>query len=480
MEERQFHPLDYVSVLQRRKWWFIVPMLLCTVAGVLLAVFLPRTYRSVAEIGVAAPTLAPELLRGLSSLDPAERQRAISQQLLSRTVLERVVREERIAPERPVEASVDLLRQNIEINVARPIGNPSSRSGLDSFQLSYLGSTPERTQAIANRIAYVFVEENSRTRTEVAQNTSEVLAQQLRVSQDRLADIERQLGAKKQQNIGQLPDQINANISMLNGLRQQQESLSLQLRGEQERLSMIESQLEGMRQGAGGSAITTAGASAIQIAQSRINQLQQELMQGRALGWLDKHPEIVRLETELKAARAELASAQKSNGAGPEYLQNDPMYRQKLAERDQARIRIRAIERELGLTRGSIAQLTRRVEAAPMVEQDLASLVREHELEKRRYEDLSSKHQNALMAEELARKQGGERFSVLYPATLPGAPEKPNIIRLLIMSVGLGFALGAGLVVLREFMDRSVHDARGLTEFDIPVLGEIPRIHGAS
>ena len=80
-------------------------------------------------------------------------------------------------------------------------------------------------------------------------------------------------------------------------------------------------------------------------------------------------------------------------------------------------------------------------------------------------------------AEDVARKQGGERFSVLYPATLPTVPESPNILRLLIMAVGLGFALGAGLVVVREFLDRSVHDARSLqTEFEIPVLGEIPRI----
>ena len=28
MEERHFHPLDYVSVLQRRKWWLIVPIAL--------------------------------------------------------------------------------------------------------------------------------------------------------------------------------------------------------------------------------------------------------------------------------------------------------------------------------------------------------------------------------------------------------------------------------------------------------------------
>jgi capsular polysaccharide biosynthesis protein len=51
----------------------------------------------------------------------------------------------------------------------------------------------------------------------------------------------------------------------------------------------------------------------------------------------------------------------------------------------------------------------------------------------------------------------------------------------MMMSLALGLALGAGLVIARELLDRSVHDARALqNEFEIPVLGEIPRIHGAS
>jgi capsular polysaccharide biosynthesis protein len=41
--------------------------------------------------------------------------------------------------------------------------------------------------------------------------------------------------------------------------------------------------------------------------------------------------------------------------------------------------------------------------------------------------------------------------------------------------------LGGALVVGRELMDRSVHDARALqSEFEVPVLGEIPKIHGAA
>ena len=36
-------------------------------------------------------------------------------------------------------------------------------------------------------------------------------------------------------------------------------------------------------------------------------------------------------------------------------------------------------------------------------------------------------------------------------------------------------------VIGREFLDRSVHDARALqNEFEVPVLGEIPRIHAVA
>jgi capsular polysaccharide biosynthesis protein len=82
------------------------------------------------------------------------------------------------------------------------------------------------------------------------------------------------------------------------------------------------------------------------------------------------------------------------------------------------------------------------------------------------------------MNEDLARKQGGERFAVLNPAFLPTSPVSPDILKLMLMAIAAGFVLGAAAVVGREFMDRSVHDARALqTEFEVPVLGEIPRIH---
>ena len=475
IEEHRFHPLDYMSVVRRRMWWFIAPVVFCIIVGVALCVFLPREYLSQATIGVAAPTLAPELLKGVSSLDKDERQRAISQQLLSPTVLQRVVREEKINPEQPVDQVAQWLRSNVEqnISVPNPITKSDSPRGLDSFNLGYTDSDPGRAQRIANRIAYVFVEENSKSQIERTENTSEVLSQQVQASAARLGSLEDDLRVKKQANMGRLPDQVNANVALVNGLRSQFESLSNQLRGEQDRLSQIEAQIESMRQG--GTGMTAASTTAIQAAQNRVNELQKQLAVARTV-YTEKHPEIARLNEELSGARKDLAAAQQQSGSD-NGLATDPLYKQKVQEREAAKLRIRDLQRASQAAQSQIQLYQARVDAAPMVEQELASLEREYQLEKQRYGDLSSKHQQAQMTESLARKQGGERFSVLYPANLPSRPTKPDMLRIMLLAIAGGLMLGAASAMGREFLDRSVHDVRALQdEFEVPVLGEIPRI----
>ena len=54
---------------------------------------------------------------------------------------------------------------------------------------------------------------------------------------------------------------------------------------------------------------------------------------------------------------------------------------------------------------------------------------------------------------------------------------EPQPLKIMAIALALGLVLGAGAAVGREFLDRSVHDSRALqSEFEVPVLGEIPRI----
>ena len=150
-------------------------------------------------------------------------------------------------------------------------------------------------------------------------------------------------------------------------------------------------------------------------------------------------------------------------------------------DRDAARARIRTLQAAESQARAQIASYQSRVDATPMVEQDLAPLERDAELERDRYKTLTLNFEAARSTEDIARKQGGERFSVLYPA-YPGRPSNPGLpIKLFVMALAAGCVLGGGLMIGREFLDRSVHDARALqSEFAVPVLGEIPRISGAA
>jgi polysaccharide biosynthesis transport protein len=477
-----FHPLDYLSLVHRRKWWIIVPAVLCIVVSGLLAAFLPRVYRSAATITVSSPAISAELLKQAGPSSREERIRAVSQQLLSRAVLEQVVRDEHLAPDGNIDAAVDRLLQPDRIKVEpTELLKQVAKEGLqlDAFLLSYAGSTPGEAQRVADTLARVFVEASSRTREARAEDTSAFIATQLASSKARLDQIESRLRTAKESYMGRLPEQTQSNLSIAAGMRQQLESTAIALRGEQDRLSMIERQIDGMKQGAGD--IALSGRGSMSSSQVRVLQLQQELANARGV-YTEKHPEIQRLQEDLAAAKRDAAAdRERPEEDRLQTLQVDPGYRQLLADRETARLRVRDLQRAESQMRAQVASYQSRVEAAPMVEQQLASLQREYDLEKRQYSELSNKLQSAELAENLERRRGGEQFQVLYAAYVPRQPESPNVMRLLLLGVALGIALGGAAGVAREYLDRSVHDLRGLqAEFDVPVLGEISRISPAA
>ncbi len=106
-DQYSVHPLDYMAVVHRRKWWFVAPLVLCLAAGAAAVVFWPKTYLSRAAIGVQSPALSPDFLKGVSSMDPTERQRAVQQLLFSPEVIDRAIREEKINRAKPGAGAVN-------------------------------------------------------------------------------------------------------------------------------------------------------------------------------------------------------------------------------------------------------------------------------------------------------------------------------------------------------------------------------------
>jgi polysaccharide chain length determinant protein (PEP-CTERM system associated) len=478
MEDTRVHALDYLKVFKRRKWWLAAPILASIVVGALLVRLLPKDYRSNATLAVAAPIVSPNLVNESSPLDNQERLRALSQQLVSAAILSRVVREEGTS-DGTGEQQIAQLRRAIAISVPEPVASTSEPRRLDTFVVSYSDSDPARAQRINNRLLNVFVDESSKTRVSRAEDTSAFLSTRLQMSQSHLAELEAQVRSAKEAHMGQLPEQTPANLSTLSGLRQQMEANATALRGEQDRLSMIERQLDGMRQGSNDITIVPQGRDPLQVQSpdTRVLMLERELAATRAV-YTDRHPEVQRLEEELRTARADAAADRQRPAADRlAQLRLDPAFRQLTADREMARLRVRDLQRGESELQRQIALYQARVEAAPRVEQALAGVQRDYDLEKQQYSRLSEKLHTAVIAESVERDRGGEEFTVLYPASLPSEPIKPIPWRVMVISMMVGVCLGGGATFAREYLDRSVHDVHDLKdEFDLPVLGEVGRI----
>jgi polysaccharide chain length determinant protein (PEP-CTERM system associated) len=401
----------------------------------------------------------------------------MSQQLTSHSILARVVREEGLGNGSPDDPEIGRIRGTIQVSVPDPVAITNEPRRLDTFFVSYSDGDPARSQRIANRVAAVFVDETSKAREERAEDTSAFIATELRASQARLADLEGRLRTSKEAYMGRLPEQTQANLETLNGLRQQLQTNAMALRGEQDRLSMIERQIEGMRQGSADVLVMARGSDAVLPPETRVITLQRELAAARAM-YTDRHPEVQRLRDELEAARSDAAAnREKPEADRLAQLQLDPAYRQLVADREMARLRIRELQRGSEDAQRQIGVYQGRVEAAPMVEQQLASVQRDYDLAKAQYNDLSSKLHAAMIAESVERNRSGEQFTVLYPAPFPTEPTKPIPLRVMLVAILGGVFLGGGLTLGREYLDRSVHDVRDLRdEFDVPVLGEVAPI----
>jgi polysaccharide chain length determinant protein (PEP-CTERM system associated) len=459
-------------------WWFITPVVLAILAAAALVTWLPRTYQSAATIGVSLPSMAPELLHQQARISPEERARSITQTVFSPAVLERVVREEGFDKHMKVNEAASLVRSRVEVAMIRP--EPGQPVGMEEFAIAYRDTTPHMAQRVANRLADVFVLESSRKREVRAEETSAFIGKQLEASQQRLSLLEGQLRTAKESFMGALPEQTHANVAMVTGLQQQLETTGSAMRGEQDRLSMVERQIAAMKAGAANEVSVPGTLSTASSAAVRVVALERELEVARG-NYTDKHPEIVRLKDELAAAQASVEAEQKRpESERVATLRVDPTYRALLSDAERARMRIRDLQRQESQIRAQIGMYRARVDSAPRVEQQMATLTREYELEKAQYGDLMNRKRNAEIAENLERSRGSEQFFVLKSAAFPIEPESPKPLRVWTVTILLGLVLGGALALGREYLDRAVHDARALNDLDLPVLGEIPRIaHGA-
>ena len=479
----------YLTLVSRRRWFIIVPFCLAVIVGMALIFMLPKIYEATTMILVQPQRVPEKMVASVVDSDIENRINTLSQQVLSRSNLERVMDQFKLFSDPKsanmlMEDKLESLRKRIKVEVGRAT---RSRREADSFTISFRSSDPQTTMQVANGLATFFIDENLKSREGMAVGTSDFLESELEAMRKRLEEQEQLLKKFREKNMGELPEQLDSNLRILDTLKTQLAQKEDSLRSARVSLVALESEMS-IRQGAIAAMRPPPGPAATgreNEDQMSLDQLKDKLAGLRA-SYTDQHPDVVRLKTRIDKLEKQQASAPPAADKEGEDGATTGRYASAQLNAETTRQKavilgsIRALEAEIARGNQEIRDHQRRIEATPRREQELLTIKRDYENIKASYSSLLNRKLEADIGVNMEKKQKGEQFQVIDVARLPQKPVSPDLPKLFMITVVAGLGLGAGFVFLLETMDTSVRRLDNLEEeIGLPVLAMVPRIFTA-
>jgi polysaccharide biosynthesis transport protein len=473
--------LEFLLALwSRRKWVALLVFTAVLAAAVSITVSLPDLYRATATVLVETQHVSEDLVRSSVSAELETRLQTIREDVMSRARLGDLITRLGLYPElRAKGVAFDTIIERMRKDVDLDLNSASAagtRAPTIAFAIKYTGRNPQTVAQVANMLASLYVAENTKIREGQAARTAEFLKTQLAEVKNELDAQERRASEFNLSHLGELPQQVSANLASLERLNTQ-----LRLNGENQvrtmdRRERLERQLTELAS----APATIAADQANATAPEQAAKLKQQLEQLRKK-YTDQYPEVIRVQAELEDLERQLSEhaavanpAARSSAAAASSLDPRARLLQAIADDDAE---LAALKNEETAFRKAIASYEQRVENVPRREEELSTLSRDSASTKDRYDTLLKRYEEAQLASSLEQGQKVEQFRILDAAIPPREPTAPSRARLFAIGFCLAIGLAVGSVLLLEKLDTAFHDIDDLRAFvTVPTLFSIPRI----
>jgi polysaccharide chain length determinant protein (PEP-CTERM system associated) len=481
---RSYNIDDYIEILRRRIWYLVIPFLVIIIGTVLYVTFAPRLYKASTLVLVTPQKVPESLVPSTVTSRIEERLQSISQEVMSRTRLEQVINEFGLYKSESKnltrEEIVEKMQKDIKVEL------PTKKEEKGYFTIGYISKDPNMATAIANRLASLFIEENLKLREQQAVGTTEFLTSELTTKKAKLEELEAAVTQYKRHHMGELPEQRDTNLKILEQLQMQYQRVGENLRAAQDRKLFIQKQLSDLEFPITGSGTTvtsrvpgrsstsssvlgysSTGPEIAGAYESQKDSLTKQLDDLRSR-YTESHPDVIVTKKKL----ADLETKKDTYN-----VKSDPRYRELKNQLAMTNMEIKRFQAEETNIGSQINRYRARIENVPSREQEMASLSREYQNTKETHEQLLKKSQEAQQSENLERRQKGEQFRVIDPARLPEKPFSPDIPKVLLIGFVVSIGCSFGAAIIREQMDRSFYDAGDVeVTLGFRVLATIPRI----
>ncbi|MFZ4536435.1 GumC family protein [Propionivibrio sp.] len=442
---------DYLSIIRRRAVLLTVTSSVIFIGALVIAFVWPPVFQSTGTILIEAQQIPNELVQTTVTGFAEETIDVISQRVMTRENLLKIIdkykvfqqdREVLSAPE-----LVDRLRKRIKLEIvgADIVGARRGRSTI-TFNLSFEDSSPFTAHQVTDGLVTLFLNENVRTRTERATETTEFLSREADRLKVDLETIEQQIAAYKRVNGNSLPEHQGLRVSMLARVEADLRNMEREYSATQDELRFLDLELSAVKLGVGTPLSQEVHLSPVQ----ELEKLKVDYAK-LSSSYTESHPDLRAMKRKMEELNGNLGKDGTTTVAsvGSSMELAIAKVQAKMATANNRLKSLSQQEKELRADRNS---LEKQIIESPQIERGIATLMRDHESAHKKYEELRSKELSAKTAENLEGEQKAERFSLLEPPLLPEKPIKPN--RGKIILIGFFAALGGstGLAFLLEML----------------------------
>lgn len=484
---RQLGMEDYANMLKRRAWLVIIPVILGPIVALVIAKRLPPRYTSQSELLIDAPKVPTSIVPTVENNNLISRLATMEEQIRSRSSLQPIIERyglyKNAINKAPMEELVNQMNEAIlikPVTFSNQMGTTSDGSNaLPGFQISFTADTPQMAQAICGEITSKFIDANIHLQTTRAEGTADFIAVQLQTAKQKLDEQDAKLAAFQRQYFGSLPDQEQSTVQLLTTLSGQLNSLQQQMSGYQQQETYTESMLSEQEQAWKAS---QAGGNNPQTLQTQLAAAEQRLAALRAQ-FTDSYPDVIRAKQDVEDLKKRLGQPTApqakpgAKGANASTAIEPSQIHQLRASLVALQDAMKFNQSEQSRLRAQIAGYEGRLRLTPAVEQQYKDLTRDYQTTLETYNRLLKDEDQSQMATSLERRQEGEQFTLLDPASLPNKPSFPDNWRFAGGGLVVGLIVGFGLVLALEMRDKALRDERDVEFFmGVPTLALIPAL----
>lgn len=423
----------------RRFPYFLIVFALIAGVGVAAAFMLPGVYRAEARLLLEAPTIPDEMAPTTVRTDAAEILQVIYERLTTRDKIIDLAQKMDVYAGQP---QMDPDKVVIDMSQRIKIILPAPSDAAAFVTVSFDAPTPDMSARVTNDLIESIVQESIALRTANASQTLDFFQSEVNRLNEQLSELGATILQLKLDKKDALPDSLEFRRTRQTATQERLRDVERQIAGLQDRRGRLVDIYE--KTG------STESLSEVPNSQQlRLQQLEQELASAKSVYAAD-NPKVRLIEAQIATIKRSALFDLGSSEAGAAPMTN---FELQLADLDG---QITFLQGEKTAIQAEMAALQASIDVTPGNAIELDVLQRDYDNIQIQYNTSVARLSEAATGDRIESLSKGQRITVVEPAVVPTSTAKPK--RKVIAAAGVlaGLAAGMALVVLLEWLNRSI------------------------